>query len=133
MTAWLPGMKITAARLNDFTATASTTSGLTAATNFSVNSFQGRKVSGVTTVQVYVQYTGAGITATSDNIADTTCCTLPSGYRPQEIITTNWDTGSSEGGCIINTDGTIVLRTAGASIATNNNIRISGSWISENN
>lgn len=132
MTAWLSGMLITADRLNDNTST-QTTSGLVAATNFTVNSFLGRKVSGVTILDMYVQYTGSGISAASGNIADTQICTVPSGWRPpDQTINGIWDTGTNYGGFVIGTDGITTLRTAVTSIATNNNFRLHISFVSDN-
>jgi hypothetical protein len=134
LTTWLAGMLITADRLNDHTLESSTTSGLVAATDFSVNSFSGRKVSGITTIHAYCEYTGAGINvaAVGDNIADTSMCTLPSGWRPPEIINAEWGSGSVDGECTISTAGVVSLRSTLNDIATGSNIRVTATWISEN-
>ncbi|MFD3498776.1 hypothetical protein [Streptomyces sp. NPDC058678] len=82
MTLWQPGMRITAARLNDFTPVALTSSP-TAGTNFAVSTFAGRKAGGVTEWSVILTYSGATITAGSTgNIGDVTVCTLPADCRP---------------------------------------------------
>jgi hypothetical protein len=134
MTVWLAGMLVTADRLNDHTLESSTTSGLVAAADFSVNSFSGRRVNGVTTVHVYCQYTGAGINvaAVGDNIADTSMATLPASWRPPETINTNWGSGSVDGECTISSAGVISLRSTLNDIAASSNIRVTATWISEN-
>jgi hypothetical protein len=134
MTTWLAGMLITADRLNDATLKTSTTTGLTAGTDFSVNTFSGRRVNGVTTVHVYCQYTGTGINvaAPGDNIVDTTMATLPSGWRPPETMNTNWGSGNVDGECTISSAGVISLRSTLNDIVTNANIRVTATWISEN-
>jgi hypothetical protein len=137
MTVFLAGMRATADRMNDNTLVDSTTSGLTAATNFTASSFSGRKVNGITTVNVVLQYTGGGIGETvggSGNIAETTAGTLPSGWRPPETVSVLWGSTTNDGRASIATDGTITLSTTSGSsgIATGNSIRITTSWISEN-
>jgi len=137
MTNWLAGMRITADRLNDNTLEDSTTTGATAATGFTVSDFSGRKVNGITTITITCSRSGADITETSagtGNIGDTTMATLPSGWRPPELMEAIWDSGFNDGGCTINTSGVITLRTTSGSsgIATGNNPRVSATWISEN-
>ncbi|NUS26135.1 MAG: hypothetical protein HOV92_18190 [Streptomyces sp.] len=138
MTNWLAGMRITADRLNDNTST-STTSGLTAATGFSVNSFLGRKVSGVTVLDIYMQRTGADITATGGNITDTQICTVPAGWRPpDQTINGTWDNGAAEGGWVVGTDGVCTLRTSNGTITGTagsgvSNLRLHIEFISDNN
>lgn len=133
----LAGMRITADLLNDHTADEETTTGATAATGFDISDFIGRKVNGITTITLTCSRTGANITETSagsGNIADTTMATLPTGWRPQELIEAMWDSGFNDGGATINTSGVITLRTTSGSsgIATGNNPRVTASWISEN-
>lgn len=126
MTQWLAGMKITADRLNDYSLDDSTTSGLVAATDFTVNNFWANRQGATVILDMYLQYTGAGITATDGNIADTAICTVPSGWRPNSASTINggWDDGSESGGFVIGTDGICTLRTSDGSIATSVNIRM---------
>ena len=69
------------------------------------------------------------ITATSGNIADTTCFTLNSGYRPSAVCEIAFDNGSAGGNGVINTDGAISLRAAYATISSGTNIRISATFI----
>jgi hypothetical protein len=137
MTNWLAGMKITAARLNDNTLTDSTTSGLTAATNWTVVSFSGRKVSGITTVHMLVTRTTTAVSeiaTNSGNISDTDMCTLPAGWRPPESINAAWGNGSVDGECTITAAGLVSLRSisGNAGIATSTNVRCTAVWISEN-
>lgn len=138
MTVWLAGMQITADRLNDNSLDASTVSGLTAASGFSVSSFSGRKVNGITTVQMFVTRTGADIAQTasdSGNISpDTTVCTLPVGWRPPETINCICGNGSVDGEATISTIGGVVLRSVSGNSgwASGTNLRFTAMWISEN-
>jgi hypothetical protein len=136
MTAWLAGMEITADRLNDFTAT-ETTSGVVDASGFSTSSFVGRKVSGVTTIELFTNRTGATIAeiaTNTGNITDTAVATLPSGWRPQEAINCIVGNGSVDGEATIASDGTITLRSVSGNLgwANASNFRITACWISEN-
>lgn len=132
---WLAGMRITAGRLNDHSLDDETTSGLVAGSGFEVNSFSGRKVSGVTTVHIYVQYTGNGLTISPNpggNLGDVTIATLPSGWRPPETINAVEGDGSTIGEVTIGTSGIVSLRATVSSIPANRNMRITAVWISEN-
>lgn len=137
MTAWASGMKITATRLNDNTLTDSTTSGLTAATNFTVVSFSGRKVSGITTVHMLVTRNTSTIAegaTNTGNIVDTDMCTLPSGWRPPESINAVWGNGSVDGECTITSAGVVSLRSISGNtgVVSGTNVRCTAVWISEN-
>lgn len=134
MTQWLAGMLITADRLNDGIDVTSTTTGLVAATGFSINNFEGRISGKLCTIDIYMNRTGTDIgttTTTSSNISDTTMCTLPSGYRPSEVVQTIWGNGLASGDAIINTDGTVALRTSDYNqpVGQNSNIRVHASFI----
>jgi hypothetical protein len=125
MTLWLAGMRMTADRLNDYSLDASTTTGLTAGTDFSVNSFSGRRSKGTVILDMYLNYTGAGITATTGNIADTLICTVPAGWRPpHQTINGAWDSGAECGGFVLGTDGLTNIRTASDTISTGANLRL---------
>lgn len=137
MTVWLPGMKVTAARLNDHTLEDSTTTGATASTNFTLSSFSGRRVSGITTITIVCSRTTSAIAesgAGNGNIADTSMATLPAGWRPPELIEAMWDSGFNDGGATISTAGVITLRTTSGSngIQIGENPRVCATWISEN-
>lgn len=126
MTIWLAGMRITADRLNDYVPDDTLTTGLTAATGFSVNDFYAIRSKGTVILDMYLNRTGADITATSGNITDTQICTVPSGWRPNttSTITGNWDDGTAEGGFVVGTDGICTLRTASSNIVTGRNLRL---------
>ena len=136
MTNWLAGMRITADRLNDNTLKESTTSGLVPASGFTVNSFSGRKVNGFTTVHVYLLRTGGDIPTSGyvigDNLADTAMATLPSGWRPPELINAIIGDGNTDGEVIISAAGVITLRSQFNKVVTDRNFRITAGWISGN-
>jgi hypothetical protein len=118
VTNWLAGMEITAARLADGIDPTITTTGLTAASGFSVNDFYGVKSGKNVALDMYLARTGADITASGGNISDTAICTVPSGLRPNatSTITGTWDNGSVSGGFVIGTDGVCTLRTSSGNI-----------------
>lgn len=95
-----------------FVALVETTTSLTPATNFTTTTMAGRKTCGIATVSVVLSYTGGTITAgASGNITDTLACTLPTGYRPAAVMTTNFDkSGVASGSVTILADGTCTLK-----------------------
>lgn len=114
--------------------TASTTSGLTAATGFSVGSFSGRKMGNLCQVGGVLTRTGAALgptTATgihAGNLAgDPELCTLPSGYRPDTTIIITISTSWGTYGARVTPDGKITIYDGppDASISTNDNITFS--------
>lgn len=122
-------MLISAARLADDTPT-TTTSGFTAATGFSLNDFTAYRVGNVIEFRAYVARTGADITQTTGNIADTAIGTLPSGWRPTAGTTQGfWGSGVEGGDFVFGTDGICTLRTASDNINTGANIRLHGTFI----
>ncbi|MFJ7023250.1 hypothetical protein ACIQUW_33305 [Streptomyces sp. NPDC101117] len=111
----------------DITSTpVTTTTGLTAATGFSTLNFYGYKIGKLVVVDLYMNRTGATITATSGNITpDVAIATLPSGWRPTHTtINGTWDDGTATGGWVVGTDGICTLRTATSDIANNRNLRL---------
>jgi len=81
-------------------------------------------------IDLYIERTGAAVTATSGNIADTAMFVLATAYRPDHIVSTAWGNGTVDGEAIIQTDGAVYLRTCtGASITTGSNIRLSATYI----
>lgn len=128
MTVWLAGMRMTADRLNDYTLDDETTSGLIAATDFSVNNFWANRQGATVELNMYLLYTGDGISIISGgNIGDTNCCTVPADWRPNSasVINGTWDDGTASGGFVIGTDGVCTLRTSnGSAIATGRNLRL---------
>ncbi|QKY79509.1 minor tail protein [Streptomyces phage PHTowN] len=135
---WLAGMRITEDRLNDNTADETTTAGLVPATDFDTPTFNGKKVNGVTTVNVTVLRNGATITATSaGNVTpDVLCCTLPVGWRPPETVTTSFDSsGTRDGSITILSNGTCTIKTMSpnSTMPDNSTVNFFAEWISENN
>lgn len=103
----------------------STTSGLTAASGFSVNDFAGYREGRTITLDMYLARTGATLNETNGNIADVVCCTVPSGWRPtHQTINGSWDNGGAGGGFVIGTDGICTLRSATGDIVTGTNLRL---------
>jgi hypothetical protein len=104
---------------------ASTTSGLSVASGFSLNDFFGFRQGRSVTIDVFLTRTGGNIVSTGGNIADTVCCTLPSGWRPtHDTITSCFDTGIVHGGWVVGTDGICTLRTSSEDIASATNLRL---------
>ena len=128
MTLWRPGMRITDDRLNDGIDPTIVTTGLVAATDFTVNDFYASKSGRAVSVHCYLLYSGTGINLVSGNLPDTTLCTLPSGWRPQTTINAVWGDGTEDGECTIGTAGAITLRSSNLSIPTSRNIRVTASW-----
>lgn len=103
----------------------STSTGLTAASGFAVNDFAGYREGRVTMVDAYVSRTGGTINESGGNIADTACCTLPSGWRPtHQTINGGWDNGVVSGGFVVGTDGICTLRSATGDITNGTNLRL---------
>lgn len=123
-------------RLNDNTADETTTAGLVAATNFTVSSFEGKKVNGVTTVNCVVTYASSAVTSTSaGNVTpDVLACTLPIGWRPPENVTTSFDrSGTADGSISIQSNGTCTIRTMSPNNAqATGTVTFFAEWISEN-
>jgi hypothetical protein len=96
-------------------ASSSTTTGLTAASGFTINSggFYGYRFGKVVAIDLYMHRSGTTITTASGNITDTTIATLPAGWRPtHNTINGAWDDGITFGGWVVGTDGICTLRTA---------------------
>jgi hypothetical protein len=133
VTLWTPGMRMTADRLNDNTLDDSTTSGLVLGTDWSENSFSGRKVNGITTVHIYLQFTGTTVAvAYNGNLTDRVIATLPSGWRPPEAINVPGGDGVIVAEATIGTTGLLNLRSVTGDLTNGRNFRFTGSWISEN-
>lgn len=137
MTNWRSGMRMTADRMNDNTLRTFTTTGAIASTNWTVNSFSGRKINGITTITISCTRNNSDINeiaTNSGNIGDTSFATLPAGWRPPELIEAMWDSGFNDGGATISTAGVITLRTTSGSngIKVTEAPRVTASWISEN-
>jgi hypothetical protein len=126
MTAWSPGVAITAAALNDGIDATIVTTGFTPATGWAVSDFNVATSGKVVEVNVYLNRSGAAITNTAGNISDTAAGTLPAGVRPTRgTINGFWDNGTAAGGFVVGTDGVMTLRTSnGQDIASGSNLRL---------
>lgn len=103
----------------------STTSGLSVSSGFSLLDFFGFRQGRSVTIDVYLTRTGSNIVSNSGNIADTVCCTLPSGWRPtHDTVTSCFDNGIVHGGWVVGTDGLCTLRTASDDIGNATNLRL---------
>ncbi|MCX4578107.1 hypothetical protein OHB41_33955 [Streptomyces sp. NBC_01571] len=133
MTLWQPGMRITSNRLNDGPPVISTNSGLLAGSGFTVNDFRGYRTGRSFVLDLYLLRTGAAIVLTSGNLPDTTCATVPVGWRPTNgTINGAWDDGTSFGGFVLGTDGLATLRTSNLDIANGRNLRLHAEFIIDN-
>lgn len=132
---WLAGMTITADRLNDHSVDEVSSAGAVASTGWSISSFEGRRVSGVTTVNLLVTRTGADVpqsAADSGNIvADPPIATLPVGWRPPSTANGIYGNGAVDGEFSINTVGVVIIRSiSGATgIVSGTNVRVFCTWI----
>lgn len=87
------------------------TSGATASSGFSLASFSAYKDGRTALINLAVSRTGANILADGNgNIADTDIATLPSGWRPPEMIFAACGDGFGAGECAISTSGVITIR-----------------------
>lgn len=109
----------------------STSTALTAAAGFSVNSSRSMKTAaGVVAWQGYLACTTTITPTAGGNITpDVDCCTLPAGYWPPDIVCISWDNGATGGQGVVNPDGTVQLRTSLTAISAGTNLRLAGSWI----
>lgn len=104
---------------------------IAAAANFTVTSAVARTLANGKFVHVRMTVTSANaLTATSGDITDVTCGTLVAAYRPTETISTVVDGNShSVGVCVVNTDGTISLRSFADTVAAGGGLTISFTFI----
>lgn len=115
--------------LEDTAAVTGATVGAVAA-GFTVNTVLARTALRGKLIYVKIDITcTAGLVATAANITDTTCFTLAAAYRPTEICSTIFSANAGTGEVQFNPDGTIVLRTADASIAAAGTIRMTNSYL----
>lgn len=128
MTVWLAGMEITADRLNDYTPDDSTTTGLTAATGFSVSDFYAVRSKGTVVLDMALSRTGGTISDVNGNITNTDICTVPADWRPNATGTISgyWGDGTASGEFVISpSTGVCTLRTSnGQDIVNGNTMRL---------
>lgn len=71
----------------------------------------------------------AVLTATTGNIADTTCYTLDAAYWPDNAVNAVVGNGSMTGEATIGSSGVVQVRAASDTIANGSNIRITATYI----
>jgi hypothetical protein len=103
----------------------------TVASGFSVNDVRAATaLSGhMVDLDLYIQRSGATITASGGNIADTLMFTLAAAYRPSHIRSAVWGNGTVSGEAIIDTDGSVTLRSANGSITSGSNVRLASCYL----
>ncbi|MFG3244609.1 hypothetical protein [Streptomyces sp. NPDC048157] len=111
---------------------ATSSSGATAASGFSLNSWRGRARSSVATVNVSVTRTGAKIDAdSSGNIGDTDLVTIPPNWRPPFAVSAVVGDGFGDGEANIGVDGVVTLRSwsAGGVVTSGRNLRVTATYV----
>lgn len=121
MTAWLSGMEITAERLNDGPTPVVVTTGLTAATGFTVGAFSARKTGHL--VELYMILTNTNAITGGNISPDLTVATLPDGYAPAEQINDIFGNGVVGGEFVI-IGSEIRLRASWGDISAGTSIRL---------
>ncbi|MCX3061873.1 hypothetical protein [Streptomyces beihaiensis] len=109
-----------------------TSTGLVAATGWSVVSFAGRQSHGLGSFSASVTRTGATLTVDSTgNLGDVQLCTLPSGWAPSLGLEAVAADGWGSGDAYIGTDGTITLRTwsYNGELTSGRNVRVSATYV----
>jgi hypothetical protein len=103
----------------------------TAASGFTTSSGTARLALGGKLVyfDLFVTRSGADITQTNSNIADTTCFTLDSDFWPSEGYGGIYGNGSMDGEYALSTAGVITLRSASYTIVSGTNLRICGTFL----
>jgi len=131
------GQTVTAAHMNEALAgitpvvTTTTATIGTVASGYTVNDVRAATLCGgkLIDIDIYVNNTAA-ITATTGNInPDITIFTLNSAYWPTHTIPAVFGNGAVTGEAVINTDGTINLRSASDSLGAGTNIRVHATYI----
>ncbi|MEU0200940.1 MULTISPECIES: hypothetical protein [unclassified Streptomyces] len=106
------------------------TTGLSAASGFSVIDFFGHRQGRVTSIDFYLTRTGGDITLSNGNLVDLVVATVPSSWRPTHAtISGCWDSGIRHGGFVIGVDGIVTLRTSSGTISTGTNLRFQLTFI----
>lgn len=111
------------------------TTGLTAASGWSLIDFRARRTAQVVVVDLYMKRTGPTISVTlGGNMTDVLMCTVPTGWRPQHgTISGFWDTGGTGwGGAALGGDGLVNLRTSYSDITNDTNVRCQFIFIQSN-
>lgn len=102
----------------------------TVATGFSVNDVRVATSLGgkLVDLDLYINRTGADIVATTGNITDTLMFTLTA-FLPSHAKSAVWGNGTTSGEAIVNTTGSISLRTSSSNLVSGTNVRLSTSYL----
>lgn len=102
----------------------------TVASNFTVNDVRAAVSLGgaLVDLDLYINTSNA-VAASGGNLADTTMFTLVDALRPSHAKSCSFGNGSVGGEAIINTDGTINLRSASDTVTAGSNIRLSACYL----
>lgn len=114
-----------------YNTTSQTSSGLVVSAGFTLtgSTFLAKKINGVCSIYLYVPVI-SDITPSGQNITpDRKMCEIPAGYRPPDTIGISFDNGTVGGEGIINTDGSVYLRTVSGAIAAASGIRFSATFV----
>ncbi|WJN62722.1 baseplate protein [Streptomyces phage phiScoe15] len=107
------------------------TSGLIAASGYTVNNFMATKFNGVCTVGFDLAITTP--VSTSDgppHVGDHVIATIPDGYRPRRTLTGIYSTGYADGECDITAAGAVTLRTTnGYPFSAGETVRFSATYV----
>ncbi|MER8086623.1 hypothetical protein ABTZ57_16170 [Streptomyces sp. NPDC094048] len=131
MTLWQPGMRITAARLNDYTPVPLTSTAIPAG-GFTLTSFNARRAAGTVEWSAILVRSGDAITAgATGNITDVDCLTVPADCRPGFTYFGLYETaGVASGALRVSPAGVVTLTSLDptASIAKNATVNLSGTF-----
>ncbi|MFJ3780490.1 hypothetical protein [Streptomyces sp. NPDC090093] len=109
-----------------------TTTGATALTGWTLQSFGGRRTRGVASVTAVVTRNGADINANSaGNINDEPILTLPAGWRPALEYEAAASDGFASGGVFLSTSGQLTLRTwsPNGALVAGRYVRVSATYV----
>jgi len=121
-------MRVTAGRLKDGVSPTVVTTGLTAASGFTVTNFSGYKIGHMAYIFATITNTNS-ISMTSGNITpDVTIGTLPSGWGPLDSVNGIFGNGAMDGEFVI-VGRDIQIRSAVANIASNTSLRLATSYV----
>lgn len=129
MTTWLAGMEVTADRLNDGLTPVVITTGLVAATDFTVSAFSARRIGHI--AEIYAIVTNTNAISGGNLSPDLTVATLPDGWEPADQINDVFGNGVTFGEFVI-VSGEIRLRTSAGDISAGTSIRLATSYVLDN-
>lgn len=102
----------------------------TAAANFTATTTVARTALGGRLVHLYLLINSTNaLTATTGNVSDTTMFTLDAAYRPSEPVNVVMGNGLVTCEGVINTNGTIQIRSASDTVGAGTNLRLAATFI----